>query len=227
MVIQTWTDVLMASFQSVWAQIAAWLPSLIGALALFIIGLIIAAGISSVIERVFRALRVDVALRKLGIEEFLRRADLELNSGYFFGQLMYWFIVLAFLLAASDILGFFALSSFIQDVLLYLPNVAIAVLIMIAALVIANLALRLIRASVLGAEMHSARFLASAAWWAVMIFGILAALMQLGIAVAMINTIVTGFVAMIALAGGLAFGLGGKDFAAHFLQKLQDEIEGK
>jgi hypothetical protein len=136
-------------------------------------------------------------------------------------------MLLAFLLAASDILGFFALSSFLRDVLIYLPNLVIAVLIMLAALVVANLTQHVVRASVLTARLHAVKFLGSAAWWVVMVFGGLASLVQLGIAVSIINTVITGLIAMMALAGGLAFGLGGKDYAAHLMQKLQDELEGR
>lgn len=227
MLIQTWTDVLVSSLQSLWFQVASWLPSLMGSILVFIVGLIVAAGLSSLVERVLGAVKLDFLLRKLGVEEYTKRAGLELNSGYFVGQLVYWFIALAFLLAASDILGFYALSGFIHDVLLYLPNLAIAVLIMLAALVMANLAMHLVRSSVMGAKLHTAKFLGSAAWWVIMVFGGLASLMQLGIAVSIINTLVTGLIAMMALAGGLAFGLGGKDYAAHLLSKLQNELEGR
>lgn len=227
MLIQTWTDVLVSSLQNLWFQVASWLPSLFGSLLVFVVGLIVAAGLSSLVERVLGAIKLDSLLRRLGVEEYTKRAGLDLNSGHFVGQLVYWFIALAFLLAASDILGFYALSGFIQDVLLYLPNLAIAVSIMIAALVMANLAMHLVRSSVMGAKLHAAKFLGSAAWWVIMTFGGLASLMQLGIAVSIINTLVTGLIAMMALAGGLAFGLGGKDYAAHLLSKLQSELEGR
>ncbi len=226
MLIQSWTDVIVSSLQNLWTQVLAWLPSLIGATLVFVVGLVVAAGLGSLVERVVAALKLDALLRKLGVEEYTKRANMELNSGHFLGQLVYWFMLLAFLLAASDILGFFALSSFLRDVLLYIPNVVIAVLIMLAALLVANLAKGLVKASVMSARLHAAKFLGSAAWWTVMVFGGLAALVQLGIAVSIINTLITGFIAMLALAGGLAFGLGGRDYAAHLVGKLQKEMEG-
>jgi len=227
MLIQTWTDVLISSLQNLWIQVLSWLPAFLGAFVVFAVGVIVSAGLGSLVEKVIGALRLDSLLRRLGVEEYTKRANMELNSGHFVGQLVYWFMMLAFLLAASDILGFYALSSFLRDVLIYLPNVAIAVLIMLAALVAANLTKHLVRASVMGARLHAAKFLGSAAWWVVMVFGGLASLVQLGIAVSIINTLITGFIAMISLAGGLAFGLGGKDYAAHLMQKLQNEMEGR
>jgi len=227
MLIQSWTDVLVGSLQNLWVQVLSWLPSLIGAMVVFVLGLIVAAGLGSLVEKVAGALKLDALLRRLGVEEYTKRANVELNSGHFLGQLVYWFMLLAFLLASSDILGFFALSSYLRDVLLYLPNLVIAVLIMLASLVVANLAKGLVKASVMTARMHAAKFLGSAAWWVVMVFGGLASLVQLGIAVSIINTVITGLIAMMALAGGLAFGLGGKDYAAQLMQKLQNEMEGR
>ena len=227
MLIQTWADVLISSLQNLWVQVLNWLPSLIGALVVFIIGLFVAAGVASLIEKVVGALRLDSLLRRLGMEEYTKRAHLELNSGHFIGQVVYWFLVLAFLLASSDILGFFALSSFLRDVLLYIPNIVIAVLIMVASVVVANIVHRLVRASVMSAKLHATKFLSSAAWWAIVVFGMLASLVQLGIAVSIINTVITGLIAMAALAGGLAFGLGGKDYAAHLMSRLQNELEGR
>jgi len=174
------------------------------------------------VEKVVAAVKLDNLLRKLGMEEYTRRANMELNSGYFLGRVVYWFLVLAFLLAASDILGFAALSAFLGDVLLYVPNLVVAVLIMVAAFVVAHIVSGLVRASAMSARLHAAKFLGAATWWAVVVFGGLTSLFQLGVATALINTVVTGLVAMLALAGGLAFGLGGKDYAAHLVKRLED-----
>lgn len=227
MLIQSWTDVLVSSLQNLWVQVLGFLPSLVGALVVFIVGLIVAAGIGSLVEKVVAALKLDNLLGKLGLEEYTRRANIELNSGHFLGRIVYWFLVLAFLLAASDILGFFALSNFLRDVLLYVPNLVVAVLVMVAAFVAANLLSHLVRASVMGAKLHGTKFLGSAVWWVVMIFGGLTALSQLGIAVAIINTVITGLIALFALAGGLAFGLGGKEYASHLVSRFQSEVEGR
>ncbi len=82
----------------------------------------------------------------------------------------------------------------------------------------------LVKMSVAGAKLKAGKALGAAAWWATVVFGIMAALMQLGIAVSLLNTIITGIIVMFALAGGIAFGLGGKDVAADMLRKLKDEI---
>lgn len=227
MVIESWLNVLRASLQNLWLTVANFLPSLIGALIIFVVGLIVAAVLERIVERLVYYLKIDTLLRKLGLEQVMNRANMKLDAGHFLGKLVYWFFTVAFLLAASDILGFFTLSNFLRDVLTYVPNVLVAVLILLAALVLANFLRGLVRASVMSANMHHAKGLGSVAWWVVVIFGFLTALVQLGVAVSIINTLITGLIAMMALAGGLAFGLGGKEYAAEMLKAVKDEIDHK
>lgn len=227
MVIESWLNVLRASLQNLWLTVAGFLPSLVGALVVFIVGLIVAAVLDRVVERLIYYLKLDMLLRKMGVEQVVERAGMKLNAGHFLGRLVYWFFVVAFLLASSDILGFFTLSNFLRDILNYVPNIMVSILILLAALVLANFLKGLVRASVMSANMHHAKGLGTLAWWVVFIFGFLTALVQLGVAVSIINTLITGLIAMLALAGGLAFGLGGKEYASEALRAVKDEIEHK
>ncbi len=224
MYVQAWVDVIVASLQNLWAMVIGFLPNLLGALLVLVVGLIVAAGLERLVERLVFYLRIDALLEKMGVGAYLQRANLQLNVGHFLGKIVYWFMVVAFLLASSDILSFTALSGFLQDVLLYIPNVLIAALILLAAVVAANFLKGLVLASVLGAKLHAAKFLGAATWWVIMIFGLLTAAAQLNIAVAIINTLITGIIAMLALAGGLAFGLGGKEAAARWISKMETEV---
>ena len=226
MVVQSWTDVVAVSLQNLWYGFVNFVPGLVGALVVLIIGIIVAAGLGLLVEKVFEALKLDSFLEKLGLKPYFDRAGLRLKVSYFLGRLVYWFIVIAFLLAASDSLGLYALSGFLANVLNYLPNVIAAVLIMLVAVVVAAFLRRTVVASVMGAKLAAPHFLGALAWWTVVIFGFLTALSQLNIGSAIIQTLVTGFIAMLALAGGLAFGLGGKDYAHHLLDKLKDRTEG-
>lgn len=225
MAIQDWTNLVAGSFGSLWYGVADFVPNLIGALIVFVIGLVVAAGLGTLVEKIFDGLKLDTLLHKLGLNPYFERAGLRLQGARFLGQLVNWFLVIVFLLASSDILKLFALSSFLRDVLYYIPNIIVAVLIMLAAVVVANLLKKIITASVMSARLHSAHFLGSLAWWAVVMFGFLTSLVQLGIAVSIINSLVTGFIAMLALAGGLAFGLGGRDYAGYLIGKLRDHTE--
>ena len=223
MVAQNWTEVVVASLQRLWDGLVGVVPSLIGALVIIIVGLIVAYVLGTlVVEKILEALRFDSLLAKLGLAPYFERGGLRLRGSRFVGQIVYWFVTIAFLLAASDVLGLFAFSSFLRDVLYYIPNVVMAVLIMLAAVVLANFVRKIASASVMSAKLHAAHFLGSLAWWAITVFGFLTALVELNVAVSVINTVITGFVAMLALAGGLAFGLGGKDYASTLINRLRE-----
>lgn len=220
MQVQDWVVASQNSLLNLWDQVLSFLPDLLGAIILLIIGLIVASILARIVERIVYFLRIDSALRKLGAEGYFHRANIKLNVGHFLGQFTYWFIVIAFILAASEVLNFFALSSFLRDVLLYIPNVIVAALILLAALVAANFVRRLVVAAINSAKLNHANGVGALSWWVIFVFGFLAALQQLGIAEALITAIISGAVAMLALAGGLAFGLGGKDNAKRFLDNL-------
>ncbi|HAJ44767.1 TPA: hypothetical protein DCL87_02360, partial [Candidatus Azambacteria bacterium] len=126
--------------------------------------------------------------------------------------------------AALDVLGLTQVNVFLQQIIAYLPSVIVAAFILVAAALIANAAYRIVIGSARGADLPSSGLLAGIAKWSIWIFAILAALYQLGIAGPLIQTIFTGFVAMVVIAGGLAFGLGGKDAAARYLEKLKQDI---
>jgi hypothetical protein len=227
MIIQDWTTVVVVSLQDLWMRFASFVPNLIGALIVLIIGLVVAAGLGTLVEKIFDAVRLDKFLVRLGLQPYFERANLRLRGAHFLGKLVYWFVVVAFLLAASDSLQLYALSGFLNDVLAYLPNVIAAVLIMLAAVVLGNFLKQVVLASVMSARLHAAHFLGTLTWWSVIVFGFLTALVQLQIAASIINTVITGFIAMMALAGGLAFGLGGRDYANYLIGKLRSHTEGE
>ncbi len=225
MLVQTWTEVLALSFQELWGGVVAFVPQLIVALIVFIIGWIIAVALGKVVEQIIKAIKVDMALRSLGVEEAVARAGMKLDSGAFIGGLVRWFFILVFLFAAIDVLGLTQVTEFLRSVVLtYVPQVIVASLILVAAALLAEVTENVVEGSARAAQLPSAGFLGGIAKWAIWIFALLAALYQLGIAGPLVQTLFTAFVAMLALAGGLAFGLGGKDMAARYLDRLRSDI---
>lgn len=225
MTAQTWGDVLRASFQQLWAGVAEILPKILIAIVVLIIGWIIAAAVGKLIAKVIRAFRVDKALQGLGAEGPISRAGFKLDAGGFVGALVKWFLFIVFVVAAMDVLQLTQVNIFLRDVVLgYLPRVIIAALVLVIAAAIADLAKRVISGSAKAANLGSAGFLGGIAKWAIWIFALLAALYELGVASALIQTIFTGFIAMLAIAAGLAFGLGGKEAAGRYIEKLRQDI---
>lgn len=228
MYVQNWADIVAQSLESVWFGVLAFVPNLIGALIVFTIGLAAAASLAALVEKIFDALKFDQLLQKLGLHPYFERAGLRLHGSRFLGQLVNWFLVVVFLLAASEILSKGnAFSTFLLGVVSYIPRVIVAVAVMLAAVVLGNFIRRIVVASVSAARLHAANFLGTLAWWSVVIAGLLTALDQLQVAIGVVNSLITGFIAMVALAGGLAFGLGGKEYAAHLLAKLRESTESR
>ena len=218
----------MASFQQLWTGAASFVPRLVVAVVVFIIGWVIAVSIGKVVAQIIRSIKVDRALQNLGVEEPLSRAGFRLDSGAFIGAVVRWFFIIVFLVAAIDVLGLSQVNVFLSDiVLLYLPNVVVAALILVAGALIANAMQKVVAGTAKAAHFPSFGFLGGIAKWSIWIFAILAALFQLGIAGAFVQTLFTAFVAMMALAGGLAFGLGGKEAAARYLEKLREDITNR
>lgn len=220
-------DVIIASFQQVWGGVVAFVPVLIVAIIIFLIGLIIATALGKIVEQIIRTLKIDKALESLGVEEFVNKAGLKLDSGAFLGGLVRWFFIVVFLLAAIDMLGLEQVNIFLNEVLIYLPQVIAAILLLLAAALIAGVMQRVVISSAKAANLDSAGLLGGVTKWSIWIFAILAAIYQLGIAGGLIQTLFTGFVAMLAIAGGLSFGLGGKEAASRYIEKLKADITHK
>jgi len=224
MLLQSWTEVTINSLQTIWSDFLTFLPNLIGALIIFFIGWAVAVGLQKLIVQVLRLLRIDPALEKLGVGQFFEKAGIKMDFAGWVAVFVKWFLVLAFLLAATDILGLGDVSLFLRNVLSYVPNVMVSVLMLALAFWLAGVLQKIVQASVSASNIKAAAFLGTLTHWAILIFGIFAALIQLGVAFALLQTLVTGLIAMFAIAGGLAFGLGGKEEAADLLRKFRKQI---
>jgi len=220
-------DVIYSSLENLWLSFVEFLPTFLAALIVFIIGWLIAIALGKLANRIVRTIKLDILLTKMGLKKVLARAKLKLDSGKFFDELVKWFFIIVFLMAATEILGLYQITEFLKGILYYIPNIIVAAVILLAAVIVANFLQKLVKASVEAAGLHAAGFISGITRWAVLIFGFVAALSQLGIAVTLIHTFVIGLIAMLALAGGLAFGLGGKEQAARFLEKLRKDIGGE
>jgi Conserved TM helix. len=223
-----WTDAVLNSLTDLWAQFIAFLPSLIAALIVFFIGWAISVAIGRLVEKILVVLRVNSAFESIkGLRSASERAGLSLNVPRVVGEIAKWFLLIVTLLATTDILGLREVSSFLSSVLLYIPNVVVAALILVIAVLLANFVYRTVLASVDAAGFTSGGMVAAISKWAIIVFALFAALLQLNVATALIQTILTAFFAMVALAGGLSFGLGGKEMAAKWLKKAEEDIAGR
>ncbi len=220
--------VIANSLANLWAGVIGFLPELVIALLIFVVGWVIAALLGRAVDQVIKAIKLDNALRSAGLEQTMSRAGFSLNSGRFLGELVKWFVIVVFLVAALEVIHLDQVTVFLRQVVLgYLPQVIVAVLIMLVAVVIAEAMRKLVVASAKAAHIRSAGFLGALTKWAIWVFALLAALLQLGIAVAFLQTLFTGIIVALALAFGLSFGLGGQQAAARYLDHVSAEMKDK
>ncbi|OHA88600.1 MAG: hypothetical protein A3C70_01075 [Candidatus Zambryskibacteria bacterium RIFCSPHIGHO2_02_FULL_43_14] len=228
MLLNTWGQVLALSFQNLWLGVAGFVPNLVIAIIILILGWLVGTLFGRAIWQVFKSLKIDDALRRTGFESFVRRGGIDLDSGAFVGGLVKWFVIVIFLVAALDVLGLSQVNFFLQDVVLgYLPRVLAAALVLLVAGVIGDVTGRVVVTAAKTAGVESAHFVGAVARWAIWVFAVLVALSHLGIAAAFSQTLFTGIVIAVSLALGLSFGLGGQEAASRFIERLRNEMSGK
>ena len=221
----TWGDVFNTSLQDLWWGFIQFAPKLIVAIIFFIIGWILGSLVAKAFEHVINALKVDKLFASIGMDDFFRKAGMNLNTGYFIGQVVKWFVIIVFLLPSLNLVGLDYISSFLKDdVLGFLPRVIVAAFILIIAAIVAEALSKAVNSSARAMNLHSANMLGTVTKYAVWIFAFIIALGQLGVAPAYMQILFAGIIGMLAIAGALAFGLGAKDAAGRFVAKIGEDI---
>ena len=221
----SWGDVFNASLQDLWWGFIQFAPKLIIAIVFFIVGWVLGNLIAKAFEHVIGALKVDKLFASIGMNDFFRKAGMNLNTGYFIGQIVKWFVIIVFLLPSLNLVGLDYISSFLKDdVLGFLPRVIVAAFILIIATFVADILSKTIVASAKAMNLRSANMLGTIVKYAIWVFAFIIAFGQLGVAPAYMQILFAGIIGMIAVAGALAFGLGGKDAAARFIAKLGEDM---
>ena len=221
----SWGDVFNASLQDLWWGFIQFAPKLIVAIVFFVVGWVLGNLVAKAFEHVIGALKVDKLFQSIGMDDFFRKAGMNLNTGYFIGQIVKWFVIIVFLLPSLNLVGLDYISSFLKDdVLGFLPRVIVAAFILIIATFVADILSKTIVASAKAMNLRSANMLGTIAKYAIWVFAFIIAFGQLGVAPAYMQILFAGIIGMIAVAGALAFGLGGKDAAGRFISKLGEDM---
>lgn len=200
---------------------AGFIPNFLGGLVILLIGFTLAALVKKIFIEILNALKLETYLKKYGVPE----AKNEFGWVNILGEIARWFIIVLFLIPTAEVWGLPQITIILNTFLLYLPNVFVAAIIGLVGLVFARLAADIVLASTKGLSAGAARTIASIVRVSVTIFVLLAVLNQLGVAQDLIRILFTGFVAMFALAGGIAFGLGGKDTAKQILDTIKKKFK--
>ena len=217
------TTVVKGSWDAFATKITVFLPKLMGAIIIFVVGLFIAKLVKMGIVKLLRLVRFDSAADKTGVKGFLDKGSIIKTPSEIIGALVYWFVMILVLIASMDALGLPIVSDILNDIFLYIPNVIAAIIVLILGILFGNLLSAIVRTAASNAGLQTAEGLGKTALYAVVVFAGAIALIQLGIGEEIVSSAFGLAFGAIALAFGLAFGLGGKDVAGEYLKKWLEE----
>lgn len=216
--ISDWGEAIRTSLAGALALFLTGIPRIIGFLLILLIGWFISGLLARAVAGLLRAVRFNDLAQRAGITGFVQQMGIRRDAAGVMADIVMWFVRLITLIVAFDALGLPAVSQVLQQFLLWIPNLVVALVILVIAGLAANALARLVRGATAGAGFSNPDILANIARIAVWSFGIIIAVNQLGIAQTLVNTLFFGLIGALALALGLAFGLGGRDTAGEIVR---------
>ncbi|MBI2263043.1 hypothetical protein HYU72_00100 [Candidatus Berkelbacteria bacterium] len=222
-----WINAANTSLTEVVGRAVGYLPSLVGAALILIVGWAVAKALEWAIDRVLRGVGLQTLFERVKIEDVVKRANSGKDTTGLIGTAVKWIIVLAAFVGATDVLGLTQVSLFLNNVLAYLPNVVAGALILLVGVVAAHWLSSVVKGSLEAAQIGFSDLAAGITRYAIIVFAVIATLNQLQVAQDLLNSLFTGIVAFLAIAGGLSFGLGGQGVAKEWLEKIRKELEVK
>lgn len=222
--IRDWSDALWNAFANAIAILLGAIPKIVAFLVIIIIGWIIASIIAKIINTILNTIRLNDLSERSGFSGFVNNVGLKTDASGFISLVVKWFIRLIVLIAAFDALGLPQVSDVLRQFVLWIPNLIVALIIIVIGGLAANALSGLVLGAVKNAQLGNPELLAAVARVAVWGFTIVIAVSQIGVAQTIVNTLFTAVVGALALAVGLAFGLGGRETAAEIVKRW---YEGK
>lgn len=226
-IIQQWGEAISNSLREVFERFIQFIPNVLAAVVILIIGWLVAVWFAKLVDRLIKISGLNNLFQRFKVEDVLRKTGWKDDVASFFTLLVKWIILIVVFIAATNALNLSQVTDFLNRVLSYSPQVIAAAGIILVGFLLANFLGSITKGAVKAAEIKYADTLGAIVKYAILVFSILAALNQLGIASSLIQILVWGFVAMVALAGGLAFGLGGRDVATEILDRIKKDLSHK
>jgi len=222
--LQDWSSVTMEALQGLWFGFLDFIPKLLGAIIIFVIGWFIAIWVGRLVSEILKRVKFDKLFEKTKWDEALEKADIKVTISGFVGGLVKWILVIVFLLAAVEILGLTQFAFFLGDIVGWLPNLVVAAAIFVVAVIVADLAEKVIKTVVGKMSVGYVNMVGSIVRWAIWIFAAFAILEQLQVASDIVQIVVTGLVALVVLSAAIAFGLGGRESAKDIIEGLRGKM---
>ncbi len=212
------------SFAAALALLFTFIPKLLGFLVILLVGYIVAAALSRAVTFLLRKVGFDRISTRIGLTRLEQQMGLKMDTAGILGRVVYWFIFLIFLVPAVDALGLTAVSAILNNILGYIPNVFVAILILFLGTLAATFVADIVRGATSNANVGNPNVFAAIARYAIIAFVVIVALEQLNIGSALLNILFTAVLGAAALAFGLSFGLGGRDAAQRLIERNESSL---
>lgn len=214
-----WSDAILMSLAAALALFFSAIPKVLAFVLILVVGWFVASLIEKGLASVLRTIRFNEMAERAGLADFVDRMGMQTDPAGMIGLVVKWFVRLIALVVAFDALGLPAVSDVLRQLLLWLPNLVVALVVLVVGGLAARALSNVVRGAAGEAGLANANFLAKAASVLVWAFTIVVAVNQIGIATELVNTLFMAVVGALALALGLAFGLGGRETAAEIVRK--------
>lgn len=215
-------DVFVASLTSFWTQLASFVPQLLAALVLLFVGWILANLARTGMVKLLDILRFNSLAEKTGIEAFLKQGHLDISLGRIIANLVYWVIIFVVVVTVANSLGLHMVAQLFNKVVLYIPNLIVAILVLVFGVLVARFINRLVFAYLNNIGVQGSLTISTLAEYAVIIFVVFVALEQLDIGTTLLTAAFQIGFGAIGLAFALAFGLGGREWAASVIKRMTE-----
>ena len=222
-----WTYVIMESVREMLTRVAGVLPKLIGVLIILVVGWLIAKLIEAVVVRGLKLVRLDTLSEKAGAANFLAKGGVKYTLAELIGVLIYWIVMLVVMVTALNTLQLTVAAELLNTVVTYVPNIIIAIFILVIGMFISTLLGATVRTAAGNAGIEQAKMLGHISQMVVIVFAIVISLQQLKIATGVIENVINITFATIGIAVAIAFGLGCKDLAGQFMEDLMEKMRKK
>lgn len=216
-----WDNLIFDPVREMLTRIMAYLPVLLAALLILIVGWIVAKIIKSIVNGVLKVVHFDTLADKAGISGVLKKGNIKTTVREVVSGLVYWLVMIMVLVMVANALGLPKASDILSNLFAYIPKVIAALLVLVVAMFLASFVSGIVQTVAANAKLPKPDLLAGISRWAIIIFAVTIALAQLGIAAIFVTTTFNIILGGIVLALALAFGLGGKDAAARYLEELR------
>ncbi|MBM3252139.1 MAG: hypothetical protein FJZ11_05115 [Candidatus Omnitrophica bacterium] len=216
-----WNAIITEPVKEMLTKAAGFVPNFIGALAILIIGWILAMVIKTLANKILEVIRFDVLAHKAGISKILAKGGVKLTSSQILAALVYWLVMIMVLVMVVNALGLTVASQLLESLVVFIPRVIAALFVLVIGMFLGTFVSSIVRTAAMNANLPQPEFLSTLSQYAIVVFALVVSLVQLGIATILVSTTFNILFGAICLGLALAFGLGGKDAAARYIEELK------